>query len=190
MFNIWPMGIYPKYRKPAGLKECPDCGKQIKARGLYGHRALVHSIAEKTIVKTGVIDPSDNSVGDMGNNVTDSSDKNGMQVIPGQVTIKNVSSEVGKDITEYKRLDGSHQYTDQDVKILLSHIIDNTYSPASEVELFNKFDFNDLIVDFERRFQCKFDEVRKANQHIQPGETFEERQKFANKYRSLKYSSN
>ena len=188
MFNIWLMGVYPKHRKPAGLKECPDCGKQIKARGLYGHRALVHGIVEKTIVKTGVIDPSNNSVGDMGNNVTEISSRNGTQVIPDQVTIKKGSSEVGMDQTEFKRPDGSHQYTDQDLKILLSRIIDHTYRSNSEVALFNQFDFMDLISDFERRFQCKFDEVRKANQHIQPGKTLEENQIFANKYRSLEYS--
>ncbi len=188
MFNIWPMGIYPKYRKPTGLKECPDCGKQIKARGLYGHRVLVHGIAEKTIVKTGVIDTNYNSVGDMGNHVTDISSKNGIPVIPDQVKVKKVISEVGGDQTERKTPDVSHQYTDQDLKILLSRIMDYTYSPKSEVALFNKFDFMDLISDFERRFQCKFDEVRKANQHIQPGKTLEENQIFANKYRSLEYS--
>ncbi len=188
MYNIWPMGIYPKHRKPAGLKECPDCGKLVKARGLYGHRALVHSIAEKTIVKTAVIEPSFNSVSDMGNNLTDISNKNDTQEIPDLVTIKNVSSEVGKDITEYKRPDGSYLYTDQDVKLLLSRIIDHINRPKSEVPLFNKFDFDDLIADFELRFHCKYYEVRNANQHIQAGETIEDRQKFANKYRSLKYS--
>ena len=182
------MGVYPKHRKPAGLKECPDCGTQIKARGLYGHRALVHRIVEKTIIKTEVIDPSYNSVGDTSNKMSDSSSKNGTQVNPDQGTIKKVISEVGKDITEYKRPYVSHQYTDQDVKILLSRIIDHINRPKSEVPLFDKFDYNDLIADFELRFHCKFYEVKKANQHIQAGETFEERQKFATKFRSLKYS--
>ena len=188
MFNIWFMGVYPKHRKPSGLRKCPDCGKLIKARGLYGHRVLVHGIVEKTIVKTRVIDPSNNSVGDTGNKVTDSSNKSGTQVIPDQVTVKKVSSKVGKDLTECKRPDGSNQYTDQDIFILLSRIMDYTYKPKSEVVLFNQFDIMDLIADFERRFQCKFDEVRKANQHIQPGKTFEEHQIFANMYRSLQYS--
>ena len=48
----------------------------------------------------------------------------------------------------------------------------------------------DLIADFERRFQCKFDDVRQMNKRIgkEVGTTPNEHMEFASKYGSLKYS--
>lgn len=102
--------------------------------------------------------------------------------------IQELSTVTGKDLTECKRPDGQHLYTDQDIRILLGRIIILTYQPKSEVDLFNKFNVMDLIEEFEHRFKCRFDDVRKTNQHIKTGKTAKEHYEFAQKYANLKYS--
>ena len=177
------MGTYPKHRKPTGLRKCPDCDQLVKARGMPGHRALVHNVVVKTIEKTRVndlntrvIDPSNNSSSDTGS-------KGKTQV---------VSENTAKDLSECKRTDGEHLYTDIDLRILISYLISHTYNPGSEVALFNQFTLMDIIEDFEHRFECKFKDIRKANYHgkisVDMGTTPEEHWLFANKYSSLKYS--
>jgi hypothetical protein len=101
---------------------------------------------------------------------------------------KELSKVTGKNLTECKRPDGEHLYTDQDIKILLGRIIIDTYQPRSEVALFNKFNIMDLIEDFEHRFKCKFDDVKRSNSHIQTGTTAKEHYAFAQKYAHLHYS--
>lgn len=184
------MGVYPKHRKPAGLRKCPICGELIEARGMPGHKALVHGVKEKMIIKTRVndlrtrvIDSSNNSGGDLSNIVNDSSKKDITQV---------VSSIMGKDLTECKRPDGQHLYTYEDLCILTARLIRQIYSPGSEVALFNKFSEMGIIEDFEHRFKCRFDDTRKANSNgklsAELGRTFEAHQAFYLKYGSLKYS--
>jgi hypothetical protein len=46
----------------------------------------------------------------------------------------------------------------------------------------------DLIQEFEHRFKCRFDDVRKANQQIRTGKTSAEHYAFAQKYAHLEYS--
>jgi len=177
------MGTYPKNRKPAGLRECPDCGQLVKARGMHGHRALVHNVVVKTIEKTQVNDlntrviyPSNNSSGNTGNK--------GITQVVSEIT--------GTDLSECKRPDGEHLYTDIDLRILISYLIRHTYNPGSEVTLFNQFTLMDIIADFEHRFECKFDDIRKDNNHVKisvdMGTTPEEHWLFAKRYSSLKYS--
>jgi hypothetical protein len=176
------MGTYPKHRKPVGQTKCPYCDKSFNARGLGTHIREAHKTVVKTIVKT-VVNNKSNAVIDFSNSksnvVTDLSNKN----------ITTVASEItGKDLSECKRPDGKHFYTEQDICILLSYIIRHTYNPGSEVALFNQFTLMDLIADFERRFECRFSDVKKVNQHIQIGKTLEEHWRFAEKYMNLKYS--
>lgn len=111
--------------------------------------------------------------------------------LPSQI-IQNVSNVVGKDLSDCKRADGQHLYTDIDLRILISYLIRHVYNPGSEVPLFNQFTLMDTIKEFEHRFECKFDDVRKASNHVKisvdMGTTPEEHWLLANKYSSLKYS--
>lgn len=176
------MGTYPKHRKPAGSRKCPDCGQLVKARGLPGHRALVHNVVVKTIEKTRVndlntcvIDPINNSSRDTGNK--------GITQVASEITCK--------DLSECKRPDGQHLYTDQDLWILLSRI-SKVILQSDTGNLLSRWDSeyscHDLIRDFEQRFECKFSEVTQANQHIKPGKTDIENWHIASKYAHLKYS--
>ena len=177
------MGTYPKHRKPAGLRECPDCGHLIKARGLHGHRALVHNVIVKTIEKTLVNDMNTRLIYSSNNSSSDMGNKDKTQA---------VSENTDKDLSECKRSDGEPLYTDIDLRIFISYLISHTYNPGSEVTLFNQFTLMDIIEDFEHRFECKFIDIRKANYHgkisVDMGTTPEEHWLFANKYSSLKYS--
>ncbi|MDP3003627.1 MAG: hypothetical protein Q8N38_10925 [Bacteroidales bacterium] len=192
---------------------CSICGKLIRPGGMGGHVRLAHGI---TVIVKHVRDirgdvPADvrDMRGDVpadvrdvrvqrpSDNVKKSNEMVETCIEPGGFTvptpiIQNISNVVGKDLSECKRPDGKHFYTDTDLRILTRRLINQTYNPGSEVALFNQFTFMDLIADFERRFECRFDDVRKANNHgkisVDLGTTFEEHWLFANKYSSLKYS--
>jgi hypothetical protein len=176
------MGKYPKHRKPAGLRKCPDCGQLVKARGMHGHRALVHNVVVKTIEKTRVNDLNTRVIDSSNNSYSDTDNKGITQV---------VSEISGKDMSECKRPYGKHLYTDQDLWILLSRI-SKVMLLADTGNLLSLWDSentcNDLIRDFEQRFECKFSEVKQANQHIKPGKTDIENWDIASKYAHLKYS--
>jgi hypothetical protein len=106
--------------------------------------------------------------------------------------VEKIPEVAGKDLSECKRPDGTHLYTDSDLQILMSLLIKHTYDPGSEVILFNEFTYMDLIADFERRFKCRFDDVRKANKYgkisVEMGTTPCEHWRFANNYGTLRYS--
>ena len=108
------------------------------------------------------------------------------------VITQELSNLTGKDLTECKRPDGDHLYTYEDLCLLTAKLIRQILNPGSEVALFNKFAEMDLIADFESRFKCRFDDVRKANNHgkisIEMGNTFESYNAFYMKYAGLKYS--
>jgi len=188
------MGLYPKHREPyrkhAGYRTCPHCGKAIKSRGIGSHIRQVHGLVVKTIVNTKVNDFSTTQVNDFSTRVNDSSNNFSSKVADSSENAiqRELVSITGKDLTECKRPDGKHFYTELDIRILLARIIIETYQPRSEVALFNQFNIMDLIADFEHRFKCRFDEVRQANQHIRTGKTLQEHCSFAEKYAHLQYS--
>jgi hypothetical protein len=115
-----------------------------------------------------------------------------MLPLESKVVIQELSNVTGKDLAECKRPDGQHLYTYEDLCLLTAKLIRQIYNPGSEVALFNKFTEMDIIEDFEHRFQCRFDDVRKANSHAkvsdEMGNTFEAHQAFYMKYAGLKYS--
>jgi hypothetical protein len=122
---------------------------------------------------------------------------------PGPAVVKEIvqdlSCKTGKDLTECKRPDGTHLYTDQDLWILIAKLLEvgftgtiRNYLPAGEdflhamhVDRLSQ----DLISDFERRFSCKFDDVRRNTQYIvQQDRTEAEEAALLNKYVNLRYS--
>jgi hypothetical protein len=176
------MGIYPKSRKFAGYRKCDICGKTVSARGMGGHKKLKHGI---TRVITRVVTQVNNT----STQVINSSNNTGKEATQVKVITQDLADISGKDLAECKRPDGKHFYTDLDIRILLAKIIVETYQPRSEVALFNQFNIQDLIEDFEHRFKCSFDEVRQANKHIRTGKTLQEHRAFAEKYAHLVYSN-
>ena len=98
-----------------------------------------------------------------------------------------ITQVAGKDLTECVRQDGKRFYTDNDLNILLGKIIYAVWDNKDK-HLLGVFFINDLITDFERRFECSFADARKANPHIMPKKTDNENYQFAKKYAGLKYS--
>jgi hypothetical protein len=176
------MGTYPKYRKPSGYRNCIHCGKSFKARGMGTHIREAHKMLYKTVVSTVVPDLE----ATVKSSVIDNSNSLNTQVKP---ISEDLSKITGKDLTECKRPDGEHLYTDQDIMILYARIIRFVLFEQCETDLFNVFDRMDIIEDFEKRFKCKFDpDVQRANQHIKFGTTHQDRLELMNKYMNLKYS--
>jgi hypothetical protein len=115
-----------------------------------------------------------------------------------QKVVKDLSCKTRKDLTECKRPDGTHLYTDQDLWILIAKLCQIGYKgsirnfcPAGE-DLLAVMNTNrvsqELIWDFERRFQCKFDDVRCNNQYIIQDRTRAEEDELLRKYEGLSYS--
>ncbi len=120
-------------------------------------------------------------------------------VIPDPKTIEKISCEVGKDLTECKRPDGSHLYTDMDLWILVSRLASvgftgriQNYASAFGPLLLSVLNTNqlsmDLISDFAQRFKCKFDDVRRSSSYIHTKEDGSEDETIIEQYASLAYS--
>ena len=86
--------------------------------------------------------------------------------------IQELSVIVGKDLAECKRPDGKHFYTDNDLRILYSLLLFTIRTEPKLITVLATGPYDDsntigkLIQDFERRFECKFWDVKKANPHI------------------------
>jgi hypothetical protein len=113
--------------------------------------------------------------------------------------IKKVSNEVGKDLTECKRPDGSHLYTETDLWILVAKLVQvgftgkiQNFASASGPPLLSVLNTNqlsmNLISDFERRFQCKFDDVRRSSPYVHAADDGSEDEILIDRYASMEYS--
>lgn len=176
---------YPRNRKQSPKAKCPHCGGLYSSMGMGTHIREAHKMVYEAtaipIIEATATPKATPTVKSIAKSIAKSI------VIPTPV-IKDITNIFGKDLSECKRPDGKHFYTNQDICILLAKIIVETYQPRSEVALFNQFNIIDLIEDFEHRFKCSFREVRQANQHIRTGKTLQEHRAFAERYAHLQYS--
>jgi hypothetical protein len=182
------MGKYPNHRKPSGYRKCDICGKTFKARGFGTHIREAHKMKINTVVKTTVIDYSNNPI----TPVNDCSKNLLLKTVPNKdLNTQEVSKVTSKEFTECERPDGQHFYTDTDLWILLariSQIVFNT-DTSNLVGLWDSERITrEMIQDFERRFECKFDDVKRANPNIKPGKTDSENWELVSKYAALNYS--
>jgi len=186
---------------------CSICGKLIRPGGIGGHMRLKHGIKVKTIVNhvSDIRGGAQSDILDMrevpgskqrpSDYVKKSIDLVETSIKPDGFTIPSpkiqyVTNVEGKDLSECVRLDGQHLYTETDIKILLAKLIYHVYFSLAESQLLDHFAKMDLIEDFEKRFNCAFRDITKANSNIQiqMGETDKEHIEFMNKYIHLKYS--
>jgi len=76
---------------------------------------------------------------------------------------EELSCKTGKDLSECKRPDGSHLYTDHDLFELRAKIA-NALEDTDDGNLLSVMNCNmvcmGLIAEFERKFQCKFDSLK------------------------------
>lgn len=177
---------------------CDICGKEVKRQGIGTHKRLKHGIIARRIYeieKKGKTETREVRPSEI---LPLNSKPKSLKVQPASVVapdIKAIStklmSSTGKDLTECKRPDRTHLYTETDLWILMGRICQVVFGEDSS-SLLSKFDTNkiaeELIKDFERRFECKFSDVKKANPGISPGKTDAENWSIASRYASLKYS--
>jgi hypothetical protein len=182
------MGKYPEHRKSSGYRKCDICGKTFIARGIGTHIREAHKMGINTVVKTIVTDNSNNS----SNPVINSSKIPLLKSVPVKVLqIKEISKVIGKDLMECKRPDGQHFYTDTDLLILLARIsrIELNTEIGNLIDLWDNHTITrNLIQDFERRFETKFDDIKQANPNIKTGKMDRENRQLVSKYASLNYS--
>jgi hypothetical protein len=107
-------------------------------------------------------------------------------VLPDPARFMKVSEKVGKDLGECKRPEGDHLYTEKDLWILVARIAKLVFETPDD--LMQDLSAHALIKDFEKRFDCKFDDVKSANRGIRPGATDAENETLVMKYASLFYS--
>jgi len=100
--------------------------------------------------------------------------------------VEKVSEKVGKDLTECKRPEGDHLYTEQDLWILIARIIRLVFDTPND--LMQDIKAESLIRDFEKRFDCKFDDMKTSHPGVRPGKTDDENELLMIKYASLFYS--
>ena len=104
--------------------------------------------------------------------------------------IPSIASISGKDLTECKRPDGKHFYTDKDLWILYSLLLHVVRSQPKLITILAIGPYDDsniigqLIMDFERRFECKFGDVKRSNPHIHFSDSID----VTTKYTNLDYS--
>jgi len=173
---------YPRNRKQSPKAKCPHCGGLYSSMGMGTHIREAHKMVYEATATPTVEATAETTATPTAKTIAKT------RVISTAVITQDLADISGKDLSECKRPDGKHFYTNQDICILLAKIIVETYQPRSDVALFNQFNIMDLIEDFEHRFKCSFNEVRQVNQHIRTGETLEEHRAFAEKYVHLQYS--
>jgi hypothetical protein len=182
------MGKYPEHRKSSGYRKCDICGKTFIARGIGTHIREAHKMEINTVVKPSITNYSNDSI----TPVIGSSKNLQPKTIPVKAMQTQEFSKVnGKELMEMKRSDGPHSYTDKDLQILLARISQvelNTYT-GNLIGWWDNYRITrELIQDFERRFECKFDDAKRANLNINSGQTNSEIRQLISKYASLKYS--
>lgn len=192
---------------------CDICGVTVEASSIESHKQLVHGTIDSNIKMRR---PSDfipkGFVGEK--QMFQTSDeliplketvkaqssiiRNQTMVInainPEQNIVEKLSNETGKDLTECKRQDGEHLYTDQDIFILLAKLTYVNWGLQVEPFVADFLQWSNaervtrkLIADFEHRFQCKFDDVKQASSDLRKDYN-EEDYSLATRYMNLPYS--
>jgi len=175
------MGNYPKNRKKSALVRCEICGKYFTSQGIGTHRRQKHETVLKVI-----------SIEKNNSNTTVTPIVTPIVTKAINNSIANLSNVVGKDLTECVRPDGQHFYTEKDLRILCALILHSLRAEPSQIMkvAMKEWDVSSvigkLVLDFEKRFECKFNDAMVANKHISP--FADDNMKITDKYDSLEYS--
>ncbi len=152
-----------RYKVKSRIVTCDICGKQMHARGIGTHKRQVHTGMKDIITKV--------------------SDKNF-----GEVT--KVTADI--DIKSFENVHlKSNSCTELDLKILLGKICRLVLSEES-YNLMSMLNTNrladELILDFERRFECKLSDIKMAFPNLKPAATDSENFKYVS-FADLSYSN-
>jgi len=104
------------------------------------------------------------------------------------------SMETGQDLAECERPDGQHLYTRQDIMILLGKLARANWGMTAEPLIADllpwmnaKRTSDQIIFDFEKRFQCKFEDVKRINADIESDDE-DDWSNIIKRYSNLPYS--
>lgn len=172
---------------------CHLCSKTIKPRGMGGHLALAHGIREVAVNKQGYDSRVD--TGGNGNKIQNVSlqDTLGSQSKkkdsrPEEPVKMNALQSQLEILPEEDKNGSCNLYMEMDIKILLARMLRYTLCSVQPSQLLQHFTILEMIQDFEKKFKCEFENVRKLNQHIRIGTTLAEHQNFIYQFGKLKYS--
>lgn len=182
------MATYPKHRKPSEYAKCSICGKTFASMGMGAHRRQAHEMVRIAIPNC--ISNNFNPIANVNCNTLV------QPLVKARAKVKTpilqrASKIAGKDLTDCRRPDGQHLYTITDLHILMGRIC-QTVLNTDMSNLIGKWDTDDIvqqmITDFEHKFECTFRDVKKANPDVRPGKNDAENRVIASRYASLKYS--
>jgi len=179
------MRKYPKNRKPCGYAICEICGRMFIARGLGTHKREAHKIVVR-------------NVDYYSNNATitrvtgkpthkNESHKND-EILPKTVSCEVISELLPSENFDRRptcnRGEQTRLYTDHDLWILFGRMRLVFYSSYYPPDIMRYR----LIEDFEERFECDFNEVKRANPHICPDKEFAKGHDLAFELAGMEYS--
>jgi hypothetical protein len=180
---------------------CDICGKVCHKFGLGTHKRMKHGIVIK---KTLIYNKGGNIIQRKVSLQTPFSSKNKIietSIEPAPVIVPDIKylnsrisgeleSVTGKDLTECKRPDGRRFYTDKDLWILYSLLLHSIRAEPRLITVLVSGPWDEsntigkLILDFEHRFECKFDDVKRSNPNIK----FSDSMQITANYPNLNYS--
>lgn len=151
-----------RYKIKSRIVTCDICGKPMHARGIGTHKRQVHIGMKDSVTKV-----SDNNF----------------------IEVTKVTSDIGIKLFESVHLK-SNLCTELDMKILLGKICKLVFSEEN-YNLLSVLNTNrlasELILDFEKRFECKFSDIKMAFPNLRPAETDSENSKYIS-FADLSYS--
>ncbi|HUX95483.1 MAG TPA: hypothetical protein VMV47_07100 [Bacteroidales bacterium] len=180
------MKNYPKNRKPSGYAICSICGKRFVARGLGTHKREAHKMvirkvnyySKKTPITT--VNGKPTIV-----NVTRIHRDKSFKPLSNNPKAEQLLSETFENKgTSCNQIRKTRLYTETDLWILYGRISLVFYSSFYPPHIMKWR----LIKDFEDRFKCNFDDVKKANPHICPDKEFAKDRDLRYKLTAMKYS--
>jgi hypothetical protein len=182
------MSTYPKHRKPSGYAICTICGKTFTSMGMGAHRRQAHQLVR--IAMPDCLSNDHIALANVKSNTVACPFTKDNAIVKTPL-LQHVSDISCRDLTECNHSGGQHLYTVTDLNILMGRICQIVLNTDIS-NLIGKWEtdniVNQMITDFERRFECRFNDVKEANPDVRPGKSDAENWVIASKYASLQYS--
>jgi hypothetical protein len=184
------MKKYPKNRKSSGYAICGLCGKRFVARGLGTHKREAHKMVIRKVDfysnKTPFTTVNDKPINTVNINPIDENKKRlnygrPYDTLPTEVNSDKTFTDKGLVCNQAQK---ACLYSEIDLWILYGRISVVFYSSFYPPHIMK----SRLIKDFEDRFKCNFDNVKKANPHICPEKEFAKNHDLKFKFAGMKYS--
>lgn len=180
------MKKYPKNRKSSGYAICDICGKRFVARGLGTHKREAHKMAISKVdyyrKKSPITTVNENTI-DVNEN-SSNPERSCNTLLAKAKSAKSLLVTFNNKGTSCNQIQKTRLYTEMDLWILYGSLRLVFYSSFYPPHIMKWR----LIKDFEDRFKCNFDDVKKDNTHICPDKEFTKDHDLQFKLAAMKYS--